>query len=101
MLDLLDAAFDEALLLARGVVLGVLAQVAVRARLGDRLDDARALLGLEPAAAQSGASRRPFESMAYASYTNFLMKILQTIDLDLLQVIDRLAGREAPPASVV
>jgi hypothetical protein len=33
----LDAAFDEALLLARGVVLGVLLEVAVRARLGDRL----------------------------------------------------------------
>ena len=36
-LDLADAALDEALLLARGVVLGVLGEVAVRARLGDRL----------------------------------------------------------------
>ena len=48
VLDVLDAALDKALLLARRVVLGVLAQVAVRARLGDRLDDARAILGLEP-----------------------------------------------------
>ena len=48
MLDLLDAPLDEALLLARGVVLGVLAQVAVRPGLGDRLDDPRPILGLEP-----------------------------------------------------
>ena len=46
-LEFLDAALDEALLLARGVVLGVFLQVAVRARLGDGLDDARALLALE------------------------------------------------------
>src|SRR3546814_15275317 len=42
-LELLDPAFDEALLLARGVVLGVLLQVAVRTRLGDRVDHRRAL----------------------------------------------------------
>src|SRR5687767_8605245 len=41
LLDLLDAALDEALLLARGVVLGVLRKVAVRARLGDGADDGR------------------------------------------------------------
>ena len=58
-LDLLDAALDEALLLACGVVFGVLAQIAVRARLGDRLDDARALLGLEPL--QLGA--QPFRAL--------------------------------------
>ena len=46
---LFDAALDEALLLARRVVLGVLAQVAVRPCLGDRLDDARAIDRLEPA----------------------------------------------------
>ena len=48
MLDLPDAALDEPLLLARRVVLRVLAQVAVRAGLGDRLDDARPIDGLEP-----------------------------------------------------
>ena len=48
VLELVDAALAEALLLARRVVLGVLAQVAVGARLGDRLDDARPLHLLEP-----------------------------------------------------
>ena len=47
-LDLLDAALDEALLLARRVVLGVLRQVAVGARFRDGLDDARPGLGLQP-----------------------------------------------------
>src|SRR5439155_4562334 len=46
-LQLVDAPLDERLLLARGVVLGVLREVAVRARLGDRLDDRRALDALE------------------------------------------------------
>ena len=60
-LDLLDAALDEALLLARGVIFGVLRQIAVAARLGDRLDDARALLGLQPlelGAQRLGAAQR-------------------------------------------
>jgi hypothetical protein len=48
VIDLLDATLDESLLLARGVVLGVLAQVAVRPSLGDRLYDPRPILGLEP-----------------------------------------------------
>src|SRR5262249_47258326 len=39
VLDLLDASFDERLPLACGVVLGVLAQVAVLAGGRDRLDD--------------------------------------------------------------
>src|SRR5690606_21905332 len=47
-LQLIDAALDETLLLAGGVVLGVLLEVAVRARLGDRLHDARALDRLQP-----------------------------------------------------
>ena len=51
-LDLEDAALDEALLLLGRLVLGVLRQVAVRARLGDRLDDGVALDGLQPAAAR-------------------------------------------------
>ena len=43
VLDVLDAALDERLLVARRVVLGVLAEVAVLARDRDRLDDRRAL----------------------------------------------------------
>src|SRR3546814_16465129 len=46
-LELLDPDLDEALLLARAVVLGVLLQVAVRTRLGDRVDHRRALDRLE------------------------------------------------------
>src|SRR4029079_11976375 len=47
VLDLADAPFDEALLLAGGVILGVLREIAVTARFGNRLDDVRARLGLE------------------------------------------------------
>jgi hypothetical protein len=47
VLDLLDATLDETLLLACRVVFRVLAQVAVRAGFRNRLDDARALDGLE------------------------------------------------------
>src|SRR5690606_3082009 len=46
-LQLLDPAFDEALLLARGVVLGVLLEVAVATRLGDGRDHFRTLDRLE------------------------------------------------------
>src|SRR5258706_1268740 len=46
-LQLGDAPLDEALLRARRFVLGVLRQVAVRARLGDRGDHAWAIHGLE------------------------------------------------------
>src|SRR5690606_36061808 len=60
-LELLDAAFDEALLLTRGVVLGVLLEVAVRTRVGDRGDHLRALdrtelleLGAQPLRAGQG-----------------------------------------------
>ncbi len=48
VLELVDAPLAEALLLARRVVLRVLAQVAMGARLGDGLDDARPLDLLEP-----------------------------------------------------
>src|SRR6266480_2505871 len=48
VLDLLDAALDESLLLARGVILGVLGQIPVPAGLGDRLDDARPAFRLQP-----------------------------------------------------
>jgi hypothetical protein len=47
-LDFLDAPLDEALLLAGGMVLGVLGQVAVGARLGNRRHDARTVDGLQP-----------------------------------------------------
>src|SRR5581483_3595339 len=46
-LELPDTPLDEPLALLGGVVLGVLREVSVRARLGDRLDDAGALLALE------------------------------------------------------
>ena len=46
-LELPDPALDEPLALLRGVVLGVLGEVAVRPRLGDGPDDARALDALE------------------------------------------------------
>src|SRR5690606_28847950 len=45
--EFLDAALDEALLLAGGVVFGVLLQVTVRPRFGDRIDDGRTLDRLE------------------------------------------------------
>src|ERR1700686_1144253 len=56
VLDILDAALDESLLFARGVILGVLGQVPVPAGLGDRLDDARPALRLQPL--ELGAQRR-------------------------------------------
>src|SRR5437763_5987566 len=46
-LELRDAALDEALLLPRRVVLRILGEVAVRARLGDRLRDRVALDALQ------------------------------------------------------
>jgi hypothetical protein len=46
-LKLLDAALDEALLFARGVVFGVLGQVAMLARLGDGADDGRTVHRLQ------------------------------------------------------
>ena len=60
-LDFGDAAFDEALAFLGGIVVGVLGEIAVRARFGDRLDDRRALdrlqamqLGLEALRAGDG-----------------------------------------------
>jgi hypothetical protein len=47
VLDLGNAALDEALALARGGVFGILRDVAVLARRRDRLDDRRALHALE------------------------------------------------------
>jgi hypothetical protein len=47
-LDLLDPALDEALLLARRVVLGVLRQVPVGTRFRDGLDDIGPVLRLQP-----------------------------------------------------
>ena len=45
--DVFDAAFDEALTLAGGVVFGVFLEVAVFARFGDGLDDGGAVYGFE------------------------------------------------------
>src|SRR3970282_2938933 len=53
-LDLRNAPFDEALLVARGLVLGVLRQIAVRPGLRDGLRIGGTLYGLEP-----GALRAP------------------------------------------
>src|SRR5688572_16995891 len=53
--DLTDAAFDEALLLARRVVLGILGKIAVAARFGNGLDDPRTVFALE--ALELGAQR--------------------------------------------
>src|SRR5207253_10082475 len=47
-LEIVDARLDEPLLLARRVILGVLAEIAVRACLRDRFDDRRAFDALEP-----------------------------------------------------
>src|SRR6266851_6206575 len=47
MLNVVDAPFDEALLLARGVVFGVLAQIPMGARFCDRFDDVRTSFALE------------------------------------------------------
>src|SRR5262249_49013552 len=59
ILKLGDAAFVERLLLLGGVVLSVLRQVAVRARVGDLLDDARALdlLAVPELVLQNGITR--------------------------------------------
>src|SRR5208283_468484 len=63
LLQLRDAALDERLPLARGVVFGVLREVAVGARLGDLADDGRPLLRLQVPqlvfqALQAGAGHR-------------------------------------------
>ena len=94
-LDLLDAALDEALLLARGVILGVFAQVAVRARLGDRLDDARPLLGLQPLAAPRAALRAPRAVMRRSFHAAAsAVQVLQPVHVDVVEVVDGVAGRE-------
>lgn len=45
--QLRDTALDEGLLLARGVVFGILGEIAMGTRLRDRTDHSRALLGLQ------------------------------------------------------
>ena len=47
VLKLHHAAFDEALAFLRGVIFGVLGEIAMRARFGDHLDDGGPLHGLE------------------------------------------------------
>ena len=65
VLELHNAALDEALALARGMVLGVLGQVAMLAGGRDRLDHRGPLLGLE--AAQL-ALRRAWPSGVIGTY---------------------------------
>jgi hypothetical protein len=48
VLDVRDAAFDEPLALLGGIVLGVLGEVAVRARLGERPAHVRPVDRLQP-----------------------------------------------------
>src|SRR5690606_21416093 len=72
-LELLDPAFDETLLLACRVVLGVLLQVAVRTRLRDRGDHGGAPAGLEVFEFGSQALRatgRPGCSHAFLSLSS-------------------------------
>ena len=93
-LDLADAAFDEALLLARGVVFGVLGQVAVTARLGDRLDDARTILALQPlefVAQRFGAAQR--HRSAFHDLRLFV-QVLEPVHFHGIQVIQSFAGCE-------
>ncbi len=47
VLEVGDARLGDALLLLGGMIFGILRQIAVGARFGDLLDDARALDGLE------------------------------------------------------
>ena len=59
LLEFGDAALDEGLAFARGVVFGVFRQVAMRARLGDRADDRRALLATSACRSSSSNRCRP------------------------------------------
>src|SRR6185295_16796361 len=45
-IDFADAPFDEALLFTRSVVFGVLREIAMTARFGNRLDDPRTIFRL-------------------------------------------------------
>ena len=47
VLEFGNSALDEGLFLARGVIFGVLRQIAMLARLGDRLNHGRPLVGLQ------------------------------------------------------
>jgi hypothetical protein len=59
VLDFGNAALDEGLLLFRGVILRVLGEVAMAARLRNRRDDVRALFGLEDFSSACRASKPP------------------------------------------
>ena len=76
--QLLDAALDEALLLARGVVLGVFLQVAVRAGFGDRGDHLRALDRLQFVEFRAQAQRAfRWSGGRCCSSLQFLVQFLQ------------------------
>ena len=93
-LDLADAAFDESLLLARGVVFGVLGEVAVAARLGDRLDDARPILALQPLqfVAQRFSAAQGHRSAFHD--LRLFVQVLEPVHFHGIQVIQSFAGCE-------
>src|SRR3546814_644955 len=67
-----DAAFDEALMLARSVILGVFRKIAVLARIRDRLDHGRAfdrLQGLQ-FILQPGSTRGRDRNLFHVSHPN-------------------------------
>src|SRR3569833_3412166 len=69
-LDFGNAALDEALLLFGGMVFGVLLQIAVRTRLGDRIDDARPRYRFEPLQFFTQALRARCRERYFCHYAN-------------------------------
>ena len=90
--ELVDAALGETLLLARRVILGVLLQIAVRTRLGDRLDDARAFDALQPFQFSCAGAPRPSASSVLAS-CQFPVEFLQAVDFVAVAEIERMQER--------
>ena len=91
-LDLLDASLDEALLLARGMVFGVLAQISMARASAIALMMLGAILGLEPLElhAQPFSASRGDRCAFHA--TQLLVQILQAVDVHLVQMIERIAS---------
>src|SRR5262249_17453403 len=73
VLDLGEPTLDEALALARGMIFGVLREVAVLARLRDRLDDRRALDKLQMLRLflQPGIALRSHRDLVHANVPSF------------------------------
>ena len=95
-LDFLDAAFDKTLLLAGGMVFGIFLQIAMRARLGDGLNDARAIDGL-----QSHAAPRAIFPRRVAVIGTLVMRYApdaascRLFTVAVVQIFQRQAGRLA------